>query len=389
VQLRLVAAALVLVALIGLTTFLAAAQHSGSPPEGNFVARKTADWLIVGPDAGRRRTAMLMRAGFRVAPEELVGLNADAVPLESLVAGSKQSCRFLNDPPSGTTAKFNCVLDGGTVIKVKYGRNPEIQGEVAGTRLLRTMGFPADDVVIVERLRCYGCPRDPFVTVVAGTWTYTRELLGPAGFDNGYTDFDWVSVERKFPAPAIETDATAGWAWWEVQHATSHRDDLDALRLLAVFMAHWDNKSENQRLVCLDGPAPHPTPDCVKPLALIQDLGATFGPTKVNIGSWSSVPLWADRQTCTLSMRSLPWKGGTFQDVQISEVGRRQIADRLTAISDADLRDLLRTARFPEFQTATDDEADLQEWMAAFRARARQITDAGPCPAVTYNTLRH
>ena len=88
-------------------------------------------------------------------------------------------------------------------------------------------------------------------------------------------------------------------------------------------------------------------------------------------------------------MRSLPWKGGTFQDVQISEAGRRQIADRLMSIGDADLRDLLRTARFPEFQTATDDEVDLQEWMAAFRSRAHQITDAGPCPAVTYDTPRH
>ena len=34
----------------------------------------------------------------------------------------------------------------------------------------------------------------------------------------------------------------------------SHRADLDALRLLARVLAHWDNKSENQRLVCLDGP---------------------------------------------------------------------------------------------------------------------------------------
>jgi hypothetical protein len=380
VQLRLVAAGLVLLALIALSTFLAAAQHSGSPPDGDFIARKTADWLIVGPDAERRRTAMLMRAAYRVAPEEAWAFAADAVPLESLVS-AKQSCRFLNDPPSGTTAKFNCVLDGGTVIKVKYGRNPEIQGEVAGTRLLRHMGFPADDVVIVERLRCYGCPRDPFVTVVAGTWTYTRELLGPSGFDNGYTDFDWVSVERKYPAPAIETDTTAGWAWWELKRATHYREDLDALRLLAVFMAHWDNKSENQRLVCLDGPAPHPTPDCVRPLAMIQDLGATFGPTKVNIGSWSSAPIWADRQTCTLTMRSMPWGGGTFQDVQISEAARRQIADRLMSISDADLRDLFRAARFPEFQTATDDRADLQEWMDAFRARTRQIADVGPCPS--------
>jgi hypothetical protein len=373
-----IALAVVLAMLAGVSTFLAAAQHSGNPPIGDFVPRRVPDWHIDGPDAEHRRMAMLLRAQVRVSPEELIRLMPSAAVPELT---SITSCRFLNDPPSGTTSKFNCVVDGGSVVKVKYGRNPEKQGEMAGTRLLRLMGFPADDVEMVPRLRCYGCPRDPFVTVVAGTWTYTRELLGPAGFDNGYTDFEWVTIERKFPAPAIETDTVTGWAWWEVRRATHHRADLDALRLLAVFMAHWDNKHENQRLVCLDAATPGQT-DCNRPLLMIQDLGATFGPTKVNIGRWPSVPIWVDRATCTVGMRSLPWKGGTFPEVQITEEGRRQLADRLAALTDDQLRDLFQSARFPEFQTATDDEQDLREWMTAFKHRARQIIDAGPCPQV-------
>lgn len=373
---------LVLATLVGFSTFLAAAQHFGTLPAGNFVAHKSPDWHIVGSDAEQRRREMLLKAQVRASPADLAPFTPRAEVFESM-PHDVVNCRFVNDPPSGTTSKFNCVLDGGTVIKVKYGRNPEIQGEVAGTRLLRALGFPADEVTIVPRLRCYGCPRDPFVTAVAGSWTYTRELLGPSGFANGYTDFEWVSIERKFAAPAIETDTTKGWAFWELRQATSHRADLDALRLLAVFIAHWDNKSENQRLVCLDGPSPTPAPDCRQPLAMIQDLGATFGPTKVNIGSWPSVPIWTNRETCTVSMRSLPWKGGTFPDVQISEAGRRQLADRFEAMTDEDLRAIFQAARFPEFQTATDDAVDLREWVAAFRMRARQIVYAGPCPDVT------
>jgi hypothetical protein len=321
---------------------------------------------------------MLQRAEWRLPPSDAMPITPDASgdrPLHDV-----RSCRFVNEPPSGTTAKFNCVLDGGRVIKVKYGRNPEIQGEAAATRLLRALGFPADEVVIVPRIRCYGCPRDPFVTVVASSWTSTREWLGPAGFDNGYTDFEWVAIERRFPAPAIETDDTKGWGWWEVRNNTAHRADLDALRLFAVFLAHWDNKAENQRLVCLDGEPPAPVPDCVRPLAMIQDLGATFGPTKVNIGRWASLPIWQDRAACRVSMHALPWRGGTFPDAQISEAGRRQIADGLEAFTDNQLRDLFSAARFPEFQTATDDERDLQEWIDVFKDRARQIAEAGPCP---------
>ena len=43
-----------------------------------------------------------------------------------------------------------------------------------------------------------------------------------------------------------------GWAWWELKDVNAPRVDLDALRLLAVFLAHWDNKADNQRLVCME-----------------------------------------------------------------------------------------------------------------------------------------
>jgi hypothetical protein len=379
VRTRLISAALVIAILVALSTYLAAAQHHGTPPSGDYAPRRVPEWHLTGPHAEQRRLATLARAAWRLSPGD-ISLPGHGEPLATL-AGDIRECRFLNDPPSGTTAKFNCVLNGGVVIKVKYGRNPEIQGEVAGTRLLRALGFPADDVAIVHRLRCYGCPRDPFVTVVASTWTYTRELLGPAGFDDGFTDFEWVSVERRFPAPAIETDTTKGWAWWEVRDATLHRADLDALRLLAVFLAHWDNKTENQRLVCLDGLPSEPAPDCQRPLGMIQDLGATFGPTKVNIGRWTAQPIWDDRSTCRVSMRALPWHGGTFPDAQISEAGRQQLADGLAALTDDQLRGIFRAARFPEFQTATDDERDMKQWVDAFKSRVREIVDRAPCPS--------
>ena len=377
---RTISAVLAALLLLGLSAFLTAAAHHGTAPDGDYRPRHVPKWHLGGSDAGQRRLAMLRRAQWRVSPDD-AGVLVNPAPPMADFAGGISDCRFLNAPPSGTTAKFSCVVNGGTVIKVKYGRNPEIHGEVAGTRLLRALGFPADEVAIVPSLRCYGCPRDPFVTLLTGSWTSTREWLGPAGFDDGYTDFTWVSIERRFPAPAIETDTAEGWAWWEVLRATDHRADLDALRLLAVFLAHWDNKTENQRLVCLDGPPPSdPAPDCARPLGMIQDLGGTFGPTKVNIGRWATLPVWDDLATCRVTMRALPWGGGTFPDVQISEAGRRELADRLTALTDDQLRDLFRAARFPEFQAATDDARDLREWVDVFKDRVRQVTSAGPCP---------
>jgi hypothetical protein len=356
-------------------TWVADVKHPGPAPHGDYEPRRIESWTYTGPDRVARRDDDLVRAVFEVParPDDVERLVADHT-----ISGSHiPACRFTRTPLSGTSAKFDCVFEGGDVVKVKYGRNPEINAEVAATTLLRRLGYPADSVTIVPRLRCHGCPRFPFeATYLADT--FRLPVLPPHG-DDGYTDFEWVAVERKFPAPAVETETQKGWSWWELERSRAPRADIDALRLAAVFLAHWDNKDENQRLVCLDDARANPDAACARPLAMIQDLGATFGPTKVNLARWRGLPIWSDRRTCTVSMAALPFRGGSFPDVQISEEGRAKLAARLAAIDDEELERLFAGARFPQFQVGTDDEGDLKAWTAAFRHRADQITTAR-CP---------
>ena len=49
-------------------------------------------------------------------------------------------------------------------VKVKYGNTGEIHAEIAASRLLTALGFGADRMFLVPRLRCYGCVRTPFYT---------------------------------------------------------------------------------------------------------------------------------------------------------------------------------------------------------------------------------
>ena len=73
------------------------------------------------------------------------------------------SCRFTVRKLSGATPKFHCALPDGRILKIKYGRqNAELEAEVAGTRLLRALGFSADDMFTVRAVHCAGCPRLPF-----------------------------------------------------------------------------------------------------------------------------------------------------------------------------------------------------------------------------------
>jgi hypothetical protein len=296
-----------------------------------------------------------------------------------LPADASLACRFVADAPSGTSPKFHCVLDGGDVVKVKYGRNPEVHAEAAATRLTSALGFPSDTITLVPTLRCYGCPRFPFES--SRLASILPSLLSSAWHpvDSGYTDFEWVAVERKFPAPSIETDRSSGWAWWELKASGAPRADLDALRLLAAFLAHWDNKSDNQRLACLDSEPAEPNRPCAQPLLMLDDLGATFGPHKVNLVNWRDAPMWADAHSCELTMHALPYSGSTFPDVRISEEGRAAFARRLAMLTEPDIRALFADARFPEFYSGTDDQRDLDAWTRAFHARADRIVKAGPC----------
>ena len=353
---------------------LHAAEHSAPtvPP-----AVEADDRPDIETDA-QTRLALLERAQVRATNSTASpDMSANPPDPHGTLSSSLVECTFVSKPPSGTSPKFECMLRNGEVVKVKYGRNPELHAEAAATRLLAALGYAADRIYFVPMLRCYGCPRNPFIAMHLLAATHMAARFPAHGWSAGYTDFEWPAVERAFEGAPVSANGEKGWGWWELKHvdpaAGAGRAELDALRLLAVFLAHWDNKASNQRLACVgDG--------CATPLLMLQDVGSTFGPSKVNLARWETAPIWLDRRQCTVSMRSLPYAGATFKDAAISEEGRQTIADALQTIRPEQVRGLFRGARFPEFHTATDDEQDLDAWSQAFANRVREVASGGPCP---------
>ena len=293
-------------------------------------------------------------------------------------------CRFRFTELGGTTPKFNCVLDSTKELRVKYGPGSEVPGEAAASRLLTTLGFGADTVTLVERLRCYGCPNEPFVTTKMVDATGAQPLYERVVDPDTHQDFEWVSVEQKFAARPIESDMQKGWAFFELDSVDpskggAPRAHVDALRLLAVFLAHWDNKADNQRLVCVSSEWPERTP-CPEPFLLLQDVGSTFGPKRVDLEAWEQASLWEDRRACRISMSELPYGGGTFGPTRISERGRRFLARLLGELTDAQLTDLFSGARFDKPRSAFKDTKPVAEWVRVFKERLRAISEGPPCP---------
>jgi hypothetical protein len=296
-------------------------------------------------------------------------------------------CRFSVAPVDGTTPKFYCELPSGELMKVKYGRNnAELAAEVAASRLLSALGFFTDRMFVVKRVRCAGCPTFPFQALRCLARFGVERACMPGGIDyERIVDFDAVVLERKFPGRVIEAFEDQGWAWFELDRIDPSREgaapaDVDALRLMAVFLAHWDNKSPNQRLVC-PPEADRPDGSCARPLAIIQDLGATFGPTKVDLHNWARGRIWKDAATCTVSMEHMPWGGGTFPERRISEAGRTLALGLLEQLSEHQLKDLFEGSRITLQDQFSGHARRTEAWVRAFEARVEQIRDAGPCPS--------
>ena len=348
----------------------------GEPlPPGDYTPRPTEhDLAISSGDRERVRAGALRRAKVwhePATPIPAVDFARNPPGPDTFGTTEVIPCKFELKSSEGRTPKFQCIAPGGDVLKVKYGHNnPETFGEVAATRLVSALGFGADRMYVVGKVRCFGCPAFPYPKV--GIFDALRTDWSRA------VEFDMAVIERRLPGRAIE----GGWGWPELAAIDAAAGgasaaEVDALRLLAVFLNNWDAKPVNQRLLCAEPGGPEAA--CEQPLAYMQDLGQTFGPKSIDLDGWTRTPVWADPATCRVSLRGQPWDGASFEDRAISEAGRLFLARLLRQLTAPQIRDLFTGARFTEF-SRNRSGADADAWTRIFLSRVAQIADRPPCP---------
>jgi hypothetical protein len=205
--------------------------------------------------------------------------------------------------------------------------------------------------------------------------------------------FDAAVIERRFPGEEITAGPGRGWSWSEIDlidegEDGAQRSHRDALKLLAAMLQHTDNKPEQQRVVCLS--PIRPTTEgavCGEPFLLIQDLGKMFGradylnrdlAASVNLREWQAVPVWADAARCIARLDVSVT--GTLHNPRIGEAGRAFLAGLLNQLTDSQLRALFDVAQFARRVIAGQAPSSLDEWVATFKDKRRQV-DAARCPA--------
>jgi hypothetical protein len=309
----------------------------------------------------------------------------------------------------GKTPKFSCKItkvesSDGTVqtltdqmkeesIKVKFGASDnEIYAEVASTRLMWALGFYADSWFAVH-VECNHCPSDP------ASGSGSAQLRS----------YDAATVVRKYPGHKMveQSKSDQGWSWKEFEQLNGRPSyEKDALKLLASFIQHSDNKPPQQRLVC-DGvkvdQSTHPfTTTCTDSKMIVQDVGASFGGgglftsndgAKMNLEKWTEKKLWKKTGTAGTSepdcpvcqaqlSKSLTAHDG-LGDPTISEEGRRLLAGLMCQLTDAQIEDLFRSARVSampkyhnsdgSFRSGLDEATIHRQWVEAFKAKREDL----------------
>ena len=117
-----------------------------------FVMARAASFLAGVPSEPPSEAARLAR-GRVLARARVFVPNAPHIPSLDLTRHAADdrpfprdvplTCRFIPEPVKGTTPKFACRLESGEVVKVKYGRTPEIPAEIGATRYAKIVPISA------------------------------------------------------------------------------------------------------------------------------------------------------------------------------------------------------------------------------------------------------
>jgi hypothetical protein len=311
------------------------------------------------------------------------GPRRGSLPIDSNGLAKPVNCVANKDesPGAGTTPKFHCSVPGvtdedGTLIRYKIKphfkgqtkekRNGEIQGEFLSSRFSKALGFFADDEWVTD-VSCPDCQKSLTKSFQGASFSPFQpaagvELALGRGIDSNCNKKDSGSL----------TDSLE-----KLLQNGAPRAEIDAFKLWLAFIDHGDTKTDNHKFACLKSKKNGDKTRTCEPgqaVFYIGDMGSTFGHSrssekKATLDVWSSKdPIKVSGGRCTTTAKSVG-------DTNISEEGRKLLAEGLQRLLDAEQRDKTITRVFEISRNAERDQPP-SEWTAEFVRKARMIIDA-------------
>ena len=163
---------------------------------------------------------------------------------------------FEEEQLSGSTPKFKVVDAAGTKWKVKLG--DEAKPETVATRFVWAAGYSTDEDYFMKEIEIRNLPRH----LRRGQ---NRRLEGGRFRD--------ARLERD--SKDVKTEGI--WRWKDSPFVGTR--EWNGLRVLMSLINNWDLKDVNNSVYLVQSSAADP-----RHIFVVSDLGATFGPTRLDLG---------------------------------------------------------------------------------------------------------
>lgn len=282
-------------------------------------------------------------------------------------------------------------------VKVKYlkpahpnhdRRYHEVFTEIAASRILWALGFPADHEYPVKTAACVGCSADPFKDDSKDNKALLHDT--PA-------TFDIATVGREKPWDEIDPENDETWSWRDAatfygngQWTREQQVQFDAYRLALGLFTYHNAIDVQNRLACAEWKPDATNPRiCLKPMVFVQDLGSTFGKDgfftnpRGSFKDWQSQTVFKKLATCELR-HALEGDRRPLKEAQDLLIQRLQSFDRervktIFTVARFQLMDQEQLQRLRSSGAPDVAEAALNEWTDTFMNRIAEIRTAQNC----------
>ncbi|MES1256827.1 MAG: hypothetical protein ABUS51_00295, partial [Acidobacteriota bacterium] len=222
--------------------------------------------LLTGPAAhaqsALKRKAPVSQFEYSAKGEKVLWREASGMEARELFYGSGgrehqprgATFQFGKEDPDGTNPKFTVRDADGVKWKIKLGA--EARPETVATRLVWAAGYFTDEDYFLPEVRVEGLP----AKLHRG-----QNLVEPGGVLRN------ARLERDLP----DEKKMGIWKWKDNPFAGTR--EWNGLRVLMALMNNWDLKNENNAVYRAK------TKDGERLLYVVSDLGATFGPTRLDL----------------------------------------------------------------------------------------------------------
>jgi hypothetical protein len=339
--------------------------------------------------------------GFREnGVPEFYNLKGEIIPLAKSVGaeGSPFDGMLLDDRNQPIRNAEGTSFEEGDELKIKYFEGGSQQGshfegaqkitnprqsegftETAVSRIFWVLGIPVDKVYNVAKVHCFGCTADPF-----------HQLKAVPGSTATFHD---ASVELKYPGKKISEI----WSWQFVVSQTyptwpnETRIDFEQLILASHLVAYHSDKDFQNRLSCTKGAIDKLTSVCSQPIALINDVGSTFGRRRVgkekenprgSLDGYRSKLDGAKGRVFFNSQCLLRYQLGGIETVSLD--GLNEFRRRIQTLNREKIRAIFVASKFGRMeprilQQMGSEGAIIDAWTDEFEARVNEIKFAD-CP---------